>query len=71
MDEMRISSNFTKGIISKIVGKVINEKLGVNTSIGFASPIELTIDDNSARIHLDLSVSVPKEDLLKLIKDLV
>ena len=71
MDEMKISTKFTQGIITKILGKVINKKLGVKPEIEFNDPIRVSIDDTTAEIHLNVDLSITKEELMELLKDLV
>lgn len=71
MDEMRISTKFMQNLISKIIRKVLNKKLGMNPEISFGSPIELKIDGDTAQIHVDITANVPTEEILKLIKDYI
>ena len=71
MDEMRISSKFLQSIISKIIKKTLNKKLGVSPDVEFGSPIEVKIDGETAQIHIDITANVSTDDLMNLIKDLI
>ncbi len=67
MDEMKIESKFTTGIVSKIARKVVQEKLGYDVDIQL-NGIRTTILDGKTHIHLDLDVELSKEELGKLLK---
>ena len=71
MDEMRIATKFTQGIIAKIIRKILIKKLGIDLTICFEAPIELKIDGDTAQIHLDVTVLVPTDDIQKIIKEYV
>lgn len=63
MDEMRINSNFLRGIIARGIARVINKKTGYEPTIDFMAPVTATIDDNIGEIHLDVKISLPKDQL--------
>lgn len=67
MDHMVINSNFLKNIISKIIKKEINKKLGINVDLSFNSPIEVCIVDDTASLRLDISAEMPKNDISTII----
>lgn len=71
MDEMVIRSEFTKGIITKIITKTIKDKLGITPEIIFNNPISVKKDGGSVEVHLNIDASVSVDDLSKLLKDLV
>lgn len=71
MDEVNIKSNFIQGIIIKIIKKVIKQKTGLNLELGFIEPIHVIFDGDKAKIHLNIDAELGKEDLQKLLKDLV
>ena len=71
MDEMRIATKFTQGIIAKIIRKILVKKVGIDPTICFESPIEMKIDGDTAQIHLDVTVLVQTDDISKLIKEYV
>ena len=53
MDEMRIVSKFTRGIISKAIKMVIRKKTGYNVDIQLNEAIT-TINDGKTHLHLDV-----------------
>lgn len=68
MDEMRIVTKFTKGIISKIVKKIIRKKTGYDINFQFNSLV-ITIDDGRAKLHMDVDAELDKDVLNKILKD--
>lgn len=69
MDEMKIVSGFTKGIISKIIQMVLRKKIGCDASIQL-NDLNATVNDGKTHIHLDLDVELEKDQLLKLLKNI-
>jgi hypothetical protein len=69
MDEMKIVSNFTRGIISKILKKVIKKKTGYNMDIQLNS-ITTTVSDGETHVHLDMDAELDKEELMKILKSI-
>jgi hypothetical protein len=69
MDEMKIVSNFTRGIVSKILKKVIKKKTGYNMDIQLNS-ITTTISDGKTHVHLDMDAELDKEELMKILKSI-
>lgn len=67
MDEMKIVSGFTRGIISKLVKVLLRKKLGYDIDIQL-NKIDVTIVDGKSHVHLDLDAELEKEELLKLLK---
>ena len=71
MDEMKINSTFMKGLIATVISKTIHKKLGIEPKISFNTPITMIVDDDLAEAHIDIRIQFPKEDLAKLLKNLV
>lgn len=71
MDEMRIQSGFMQGIITKLIRKAVAKKLGVDLGITFREPISIKFDGENANVNLSITAALSKEDLSKLLKDLV
>ena len=67
MDELSIVSNFTKGIVSKLLQKIIKKKLDCEMKLDL-NDLQVTIVEGKTRIHLDVTVDLSKEELLKLLK---
>ena len=59
MDEMRIVSKFTRGIISKAIKIVIRKKTGYNIDIQLNEAIT-TINDGKTHLHLDVDAELDK-----------
>ncbi len=71
MDEVNIRSGFLQGIIVKIIKKVVKQKTGCNPELRFNDPIQVIFDGDKVKIHLNLDAELGKDDLQKILKDLV
>lgn len=71
MDEMKIASGFMQGTLSRIIRKLVLKKLGIEPNLKFEDPISVKFDGEKATVHLNVTASLSKEDLSKLLKDLV
>lgn len=71
MDSMKIQTNYMLGTIEAIIQKIIRKKLGYNVILDFDKPIEASFDETGLNLNLAISVNVPKDDISKIIKDLV
>lgn len=67
MDEMKITSGFTRGIISKLVRSALRKKFGWDIDLEL-NAIEATVIDGKTHIHLDLDAKIEKEELLNILK---
>lgn len=67
MDEMKIVSKFTTGIVSKIARKVVRDKLGYDVDIKLNN-MRTTVIDEKTHVHLDVDLELTKEELDKLLK---
>ena len=68
MDEMKISSGFLTGILSKIVKKTIKKKFGRDIDVKLN---ELKVNFNNegkATVHLSADASLEKNELLNILK---
>lgn len=70
MDEMRIVSKFTRGIISKAIKMVIRNKTGYNIDIQLNEAIT-TISDGKTHLHLDVDAELDKDELMSILKSMV
>ena len=66
MDEMKIGSKFTTGIISKLVSMVIRKKFGYDVQIDINEVIA-TVNDGKTHVHLDVDAKLTKEELNKIL----
>ena len=69
MDEMRIVSNFTRGIISKALKMVVHKKTGYNVDIQL-NEITTTINDGKTHLHLDVDAELERDELIKILKSI-
>jgi Neuraminidase (sialidase) len=69
MDELKIVSQFTKSIISKIIRSFITKKIGGDIGISIQD-INVSIDDDKAKIHIDVDAEIDKNELKKIIKNI-
>lgn len=67
IDEMKILTKFTRGIISKFVSMAVKKKCGYDVDIQI-NEFEAQITDSKARVHLSLDAELDKEELSKLMK---
>lgn len=68
MDEMKISSDFTTNLISKLLSRIIRKKTGCDICIQL-NKINTIILNGKLYAHIDLDAEVEKKELLKLIKN--
>ena len=64
---MKISSAFLRKLVSRVVKRTIRKKLGYNIDIDL-NGLEITFDDNKAKIRIDAGAEMSKEELTKLVK---
>lgn len=69
MDEMRIVSKFTRGIISKAIKMIIHKKTGYNVDIQLNGAI-VTVNDGKTRLHLDVDAELDKDELISILKSI-
>lgn len=69
MDEMRIVSKFTKGIISKALKMVVRKKSGYNVDIQ-VNEITTTINDGKTHLHVDVDAELERDELIKILKSI-
>lgn len=69
MDEMRIVSKFTRGIISKALKMVIRKKTGYNVDVQL-NEITTTINDGKTHLHLDVDAELERDELIKILKSI-
>ena len=66
MDEMKIGSKFTTGIISKLIGMVIRKKFGYEVTLKL-NEVNATVIDGKTHVHLDVDAELDKEELMKIL----
>lgn len=69
MDEMRIVSKFTRGIISKAINMIIRKKTGYNIDIQLNEAVT-TVSDGKTHLHLDVDAELNKDELMNILKSI-
>lgn len=69
MDEVRITTKFMRGMIAKILSKVIQKKVGCKVDICL-DEFSIAFDDDKAHVHLKAGAELGKDELSKLLKPL-
>lgn len=69
MDELKIESVLMTKIVSKVISVALKKKIGCDTNIQLNS-INVTVSEGKTNVHLDANMSIEKEELLKLLKNL-
>ena len=65
MDEMKISSKFTRMLLSKLAKGVLHKKLGYNVDIQL-NELNASISDEKAHVHVSIDADMSKEDQFEL-----
>lgn len=69
MDEMKIGSKFTTGIISKLAALAIRKKFGYDIKLNL-NEVNATVVDGKTHIHLDVDAELDKDELTKILKNI-
>lgn len=69
MDEMRIVSKFTRGIISNAIKMIIRKKTGYNIDIQLNEAVT-TVSDGKTHLHLDVDAELNKDELMNILKSI-
>lgn len=67
MDEMKIVSGFSRGLVSKIVQGLLCKKLGCKMELKL-NEFTATVTDGKIHLHLDIDADMDKAELTKLLK---
>lgn len=67
VDEVKIRTRFLRGIIGKIVEKIVRDKLGKQIEFSLKD-LDVEIGEK-AEVHLEVSVKMSKEELWDLVKE--
>lgn len=69
MDEMKIklSTKFMRGLVAKLIRKVVYQKTGYNIDI-LLNEIGVQVVNGRARIHADVDVEIDEKEFLKITK---
>lgn len=70
MDELNIVTGFTRTIISKMLRKFLQKKIGTDVDVKL-NTIKVNMVEDKAYVHLDIEAELTKSELMKLIKDYI
>lgn len=68
MDEMRITTNFMRNMISKIVKAILRKKTGYDIDIQL-NDVNAKFSDGKAHVHLNLDAELSSAELMKILKN--
>ena len=69
MDEMKIGSKFTTGILSKLITMLIRKKFGYDVELKL-NEVNVTVIDGKTHVHLDVDAELEKDELMKILKNI-
>ena len=69
MDEMRLESKFTTGLVSKIARTVVRKKLGYDMDIRL-NRLRTTVMEDKMHVELNVDLELTKEELDRLLKSI-
>lgn len=69
MDEMKLklSTKFMRGLVAKLIRKVVYQKTGYNIDI-LLNEIDVQVIDGRARIHVNVDAEIGEKEFLKITK---
>ena len=69
MDEMKIGSKFTTGILSKLIAMLIRKKIGYDVELKH-NEVNETVIEGKTHVHLDVDAELEKDELMKILKSI-
>lgn len=68
MDEMKITSKFLTGVVSKLLNRTLKQKLGHEIDIQL-NGVRVTVGENGRlHAHLDVDCEMDSSELVKILK---
>lgn len=67
MDELKIESKFMTAIVSRVIRKVIQDKLGCKLGLHI-NGFRAIVANEKTHVHLDLDLDISKEELGKILE---
>lgn len=67
MDEMKITSAFLTGVISTMIRKTLQKKLGYNIDIKL-NEVKIDIVDGKTHAHIDMDCGVEKDEFVRILR---
>ena len=71
MDELKIglSTKLMRGIVSKLISKLVQKKLGYKVDIQL-NGVEVEMRDEKIHLHLNVDADLNKDDFVEIIKSI-
>ena len=69
MDDMKIGSKFTTGILSKLIAMLIRKKFGYDVELKL-NEVNATVIDGKTHVRLDVDAELEKDELMKILKNI-
>lgn len=66
---MKIESKFMTGIASRLIRKIVRDKLGYDIDVHL-NGFRTTVLEEKTHVHLDVDLELTKDELNKLIKSI-
>ena len=67
MDEMKLETKWIRGIVSKLIKKILRDKSGCNVDVQLNN-FRTTVIDEKTHVHLDIELDLSKDEIDKLLK---
>lgn len=67
MDELKISSKFMRGIVSRVVSKLLYKKLGYKIDIQL-NDLQIQVVNGTANVHINADAQMNESELKKVTK---
>lgn len=67
--KLNLSTKWMKGIVTKLISKIILKKFGYNVDIQL-NEIGVEVINGKAHIHLDVDAEVDNGELMKIVKSI-
>ena len=68
MDEMKLTSKLMRGVVARIIKRVVKNKFGCDVDVDLGT-FYISYDDVKATIHLDAKAVMDKGNLEGILKD--
>lgn len=65
-----LNSGWIKSLVSKAITFAVTKKAGIKADLGI-NELEITDDVDGVNLHLDINVKMKKEELERLVKNLM
>ena len=65
-----LNAGWVKSLVSKAIMFAVTKKAGIKADLGI-NELEITDDTDGVNLHLDINVKMSKDELERLVKDLI